>query len=404
MTLLDAVTRTVDPRSHLVVATFDHGTGAAARRAVALVRGEARARGIRVRAGRARLPHGSEALWRSARLSFLRAVAVEEKALLVTGHTRDDQIETVVMRILRGAGVRGLAGLLGSARVARPLLAYARSEIRRYAAEQGVQWVDDPTNSSRRYLRNRVRHDLLPAILAVRPRFDDEMHSLAEDALTVRSALDGIAAQLMQQNSSDGIRIGTDVFGVIDDYASGLLWQSVASTIGLALDWRGTVALSRLCRDGRSGARRPLSGGFEAIREHDAVVLRRMTEPHRLPPVRLQGDADFDDWRFQRQPEATIRKSATGKLPADPWIAALPPGAELIVRSWVPGDRMPANGRERRVKRFFADARIAGPHRAGWPVVLAGDRIVWIPGVRRSPQANSVVPGSIIYRCERQRG
>jgi tRNA(Ile)-lysidine synthetase-like protein len=82
----------------------------------------------------------------------------------------------------------------------------------------------------------------------------------------------------------------------------------------------------------------------------------------------------------------------------------LPVDATLTVRGWRPGDRMRVAGANaaRRVKRFFADARIAGPDRAGWPVVLAGDEIVWIPGVRRSDAATvrSGRPG-LRYTCER---
>jgi tRNA(Ile)-lysidine synthase len=406
MTLLDAVAKTRHARAHVIVATFDHGTGVAARRAVQHVRREARARGLRARVGKARLPHGSEALWRSARLAFLRAVAAEERATLVTGHSRDDQLETIVMRVLRGAGVRGLAGLLPAAGVARPLLGHTRAQIRRYAEEQEIEWVDDPSNTSRGHLRNRIRLDLLPAILAVRPSFEQEMHRLAQDAFAVRAGLDAVAAQLAPEPSpTGGIRVDIGVFESIDDFASRLLWQAIAATVGITPDWRGTVALSRLSRHGRTGGRCRLSGRLEAVRERDAVVLRQAKDRGQPDRVRLFDEAIFDVWRFRRQPEATIRKWPAGRLPADPWIAALPARAELSVRSWAPGDRMSANGGERRVKRYFADARIVGPHRAGWPVVLVGDSIVWIPGVRRSPQVDAVVPGSsIIYRCERQSG
>src|SRR5215210_2476805 len=93
------------------VATFDHATGPAATRAASLVRLRARALGLPVRSARARKAGRSEAALRVARWDFLDHVAAEHGAHVATAHTRDDQLETVVMRILRGTGARGLAGL-----------------------------------------------------------------------------------------------------------------------------------------------------------------------------------------------------------------------------------------------------------------------------------------------------
>ena len=88
----------------------------------------------------------------------------------------------------------------------------------------------------------------------------------------------------------------------------------------------------------------------------------------------------------------------------DSWVAAVPSGTELVVRAWHAGDRMRATsgGTERRVKRFFADAKIAGPLREGWPVVVARGKVVWIPGVRGIPAAQYPLDeGVVFYCCER---
>ncbi|MGZ8457998.1 MAG: ATP-binding protein, partial [Gemmatirosa sp.] len=112
MVLLDAACAVA--RDRLAgVATFDHGTGPHARAAVRRVRRAAVRRGLPVLAGRADLPDAGEAAWRAARWRFLRRAARRLGATTVaTAHTRDDQIETVAMRVLRGAGPPGLAGLL----------------------------------------------------------------------------------------------------------------------------------------------------------------------------------------------------------------------------------------------------------------------------------------------------
>ena len=113
------------------VLTFDHGTGPAASAAAALVAREGSRLGFEVCSGRALVPAATEAEWRAARWRFFREAALPG-ARVATAHTRDDQLETVVMRVMRDAGARGLAGLAAdSPHVARPFLRLAREAIRR---------------------------------------------------------------------------------------------------------------------------------------------------------------------------------------------------------------------------------------------------------------------------------
>ncbi|MDP1891703.1 MAG: tRNA lysidine(34) synthetase TilS [Gemmatimonadaceae bacterium] len=142
MALLHAFAET-RPGDLSAVATFDHGTGVAAAEAVELVVRECLRRGISVVAGRAPerpgSPRASESVLRHARWAFLRAVAEERRAVIVTAHTRDDQAETVAMRILRDASARGLAGMAWApAGVARPFLDLSRADLARYAGEAGI--------------------------------------------------------------------------------------------------------------------------------------------------------------------------------------------------------------------------------------------------------------------------
>ncbi|MBK5188729.1 MAG: tRNA lysidine(34) synthetase TilS, partial [Gemmatimonadaceae bacterium] len=171
-----AVTHARD--SIVAVASFDHATGPHSARARSLVARVAGERGVEAITERATTVVRTEAAWRAQRWRFLDRVARERKAQIATAHTRDDQIETVLMRVMRGAGARGLASLAGESAIVRPMLASSRADVAAYADRAGIAWIDDPSNVRADHLRNRIRHDLLPALARARPSLPDELLAL----------------------------------------------------------------------------------------------------------------------------------------------------------------------------------------------------------------------------------
>ncbi len=147
---------------------------------------------------------GIEETARRMRYQFLAFVAGKENAdCLVTGHTADDQAETVLMRVVRGTGIRGLrgmgpvAGIPGASaqRLVRPLLCLRRDETRAICDEAGIEPVRDPSNDDPRYTRNRLRAETLPALRQVNPSVDAALLNLAESA---RQVFEGIERQALE--------------------------------------------------------------------------------------------------------------------------------------------------------------------------------------------------------------
>lgn len=277
MALLYAFARAA-PRSVVAVATFDHGTGPAATRATELVADDAAGLGFPVVIGRAQTKGSSEADWREARRRFFADVIdrTDGMAAIATAHTRDDQVETVLMRVLRDAGARGLAGLFALSDTVRPLLDCSRVEVAEYAAEVGARWIEDPTNSSMRFFRNRVRRDLLPAITRVKPGFDEQLIGLARKAGTWRERLDELVAPLA--HVSDGghsLSVAVDALRAYSREELASLWPAIAARVGLAMDWRGTERAAAFTNNSRTGARIQLSGGWEIARTRHQFELRR---------------------------------------------------------------------------------------------------------------------------------
>lgn len=404
MALLHAASRALDPRE-VMVATLDHATGRFATRAAGHVACEAARRGLPVVAGRASADAGTEAGWRAARHEFLGSVAERFGGRVMTAHTRDDQVETVLMRVLRDSGARGLAGLYARSSALRPLLPFSREEVADYARDAGVRWLDDPTNQSGAHLRNRVRRDLLPALARVAPDLDATLVDLSREAAELRQKVDAWAETLARveqpgRHGQAGRRVSVD--GAIAGFGRellALLWPAIAARVGLAMDWRGTARAAEFTGRGKAGASVPLSGGWRIARSRDGFELHRAASaPEGEMP--LAPGLEWQEWRFTARPMEQRAPAEGGGGASDSWKAPLPESG-ASVRVWRPGDRMRVNGRDRRVKRFLSDAGISGEQRARWPVVLVDDEIVWIPGVRRSDAA-AVRPGrpGMLYRCD----
>ncbi|MGH7622963.1 MAG: tRNA lysidine(34) synthetase TilS, partial [Gemmatimonadaceae bacterium] len=178
-----------------------------------------------------------------------------------------------------------------------------------------------------------------------------------------------------------------------DAQALALLWPAIAARGGVTLDRRGADRLVAFTKGERNGARVPLSGGFEAIAHRGIIVVRRGGVGDASVEQGLATGVRVGVFRFDE------RDAGVSSL----WSARLPAEKRLTVRTWKPGDRMvPAGGDARRVKGLLRDAGVDAARRIEWPVVLADDEIVWVPGVRRSSAASARSGRPVVtYHCER---
>ncbi len=275
MVLLDAFARC--RLDAVAIATFDHGTGPAATKAARLVELAGTRRSIPVVSGRREdTSTGGEAAWRAARWEFLSGWGKELSATVVTAHTRDDQLETVFMRVLRdprNTSARGLAAMYARSPISRPLLDIRREEIGAYAASHDVRFVDDPSNLDRAHLRNRVRLDLLPAFEQASPGFGDSMIRISQRAgewrESVERTVDELGLKLLPS-----LVVPAAAVAKLPPAALAVLWPAIAARAGIALDWRGTERLVEFTKSARPGRKIPLSGGAEVSRTASTFVVR----------------------------------------------------------------------------------------------------------------------------------
>ncbi|HMD55466.1 MAG TPA: tRNA lysidine(34) synthetase TilS [Phycisphaerae bacterium] len=150
----------------------------------------------------------SEAAARKARLAALATMAQQAKCTIIAlGHHADDQAETILMRLLRGAGARGLSGMalgrkIEKLKLVRPLLQQRRQELRDWLREVGQKWREDKTNQEQKFLRNRVRHELLPLLEKYQPRIREILFRVSENSRAAHCVLNRKAMALLKKSKT----------------------------------------------------------------------------------------------------------------------------------------------------------------------------------------------------------
>jgi tRNA(Ile)-lysidine synthase len=270
-----------------------------------------------------------EAATHEARYAAFEAIARElGEVRVLLAHTASDQAETVLMRMLRGAGVVGLAGIpFRRGRYVRPLLRVRRAEVEAYLAARGVEPVIDPSNAEPIFLRNRVRHRHLPALVEENPRIEEALARLADAARGQREVLDYAAARLREQaQRSEGLDVAVLAAAPEAAVARALALAAEEAT-GRPVGPRQIDALLRLCRRIQVGSAEVALPGGRAVREYQHLRFEGADEGGaEAPSIVVQG----------------------GEGP-------------YIVRLWRLGERFRPRrlrGRSRKLSDLYADARV----------------------------------------------
>jgi tRNA(Ile)-lysidine synthase len=317
---------------------------------------------------------------------------------IATAHNSDDQAETVLMKFLRGAGTRGLAGIhptliTDGTPIVRPLLATPRADIERYLRELDQPWREDHSNRDTHFTRNRIRHELLPLLERdYNPNLRELLSETADLALAEEEYWRDYTAALASRWHRQVRRMR--LYG---SSASGFLVSGIAvqrRTLKHFLDWHGIavdfhhVEAVRGCVLG-DGATVSLPAGWLARRNGDWLELSAPDatfEPQQASGnwqylLRLPGQCGLPEVGVTLQSVLVPAEAAALELPGTLVRAELLANP-LTVRNWLPGDRFrPAHsGSEKKLKELFSDKHIPAAQRPHWPVVLSGSQIVWVRG------------------------
>ncbi len=404
--LLDLMHAVAEPLGlDLVVAHADHGVQPGSGDVAAMVRWLAARYDRPVVLGELRLGAATtETAARRARYAWLREQQWRHGArFLVTAHQRDDQMETVLLRVLRGSAPAGLAGMAGRARggLVRPLLPFTRAELAAHARDAELPTHDDPANRDARHLRSWVRQMLVPLVVdRLGPGVRDDLLAVARHAARDRRAWRGVLDLLPAldlRTSARGFDVARGTLARYDAPVAVALLRAAARRVGLVLGPRRAGRIAMLAR-GPSGRRLELGAGWVAEAALERLAVCRAGDDERQPaaiPAGAVGALHFGVFRVEWRPEpAPARVERAGWTT---WIT----GGAWLVRGLAAGDRVaPLRGVGRRdVRRLLSDARVPRAERPGWPLVARGETILWVPGVCRGTAALPL-PGTEAVRVD----
>ena len=359
---------------------------------------------------------------------------------IATGHTVDDQAETVLMRVIRGTGTRGLSGIHPivemkdeydepCGEVIRPLLPIRRREIEHYLKDIGQAWREDSSNRDPKFTRNRVRHLLLPLLERdFNPSAPERLAELAELARGeedywenelsgwIGTAIHWSEPEWSQRysNESHGLvqlhsfnpelqkRLG-EPGPLVMNASVDLVWllseplavqrravKAVGDLAGFPLEFKHVEEILCFAADEKNnGKQLSLPLGWKLLREPEALnfLTPDLRTQERVPtdyeyPLPLPGRAMVPEIGIVVEALRVQTGLETAEYNPDHLLHPSLVSKELAVRNWRPGDRFwPVHTKSpKKIKELLQERHITGPERRLWPVVASGDDIVWVRG------------------------
>lgn len=383
MVLLDVVTA-LAPRYQwrLSAIHVNHQLSPHAATWAAFCRRECRARGVPLRVVKVDVMRGNstEAAARDARYAAYRASRADHVAL---AHNQDDQAETLLLRLLRGAGIKGLAAMPrarqeGGLRIVRPLLEVPRCGIESYAKLRALKWVEDESNTDTHYLRNFLRADILPRIEPRVPGYRDTLTRAAVHLADAAALLDDLAALDAQNCLHDGVLAWEVLRRLSAARAKNLLRYFLASAHIAMPDKRQLDEVLRQVLHAKLDARVKLDLGSHILyRYRDALhLVRKRVHPGKLFQL---------SWRGERSlPVAALAGTLTMARGRGKGIDATRlRAAPVTLRLRQGGERLclDAARPQRPVKDLFQEQNVPPWIRDRLPFLWSGKRLVWVPGL-----------------------
>lgn len=338
---------------------------------------------------------GIETGAREVRYRLMEEVARDVGAVrMATGHTLDDQVETFLMRLVRGAGTTGLRAIPPvRGRYVRPLIDASRSQVLEHCASRGLEFRVDSTNRIPDQPRNALRLDVIPTLRELNPNFDATIGRTVEilsdeDEYLLGATIEIFNAQAHKKDAA--IRIKQESFAALDPAIARRVLRLAVETLEPEAPIIDAGQIEEVLRQlrGAGDCDVHLSGGLEFYSEQDELVLaKREGSAARVEkPVAVPGTTEVPELAVVLKTRF-LERDQLGEMPSGERAAAIDAEsipAELVVTTPRLGDRFRPFGMEgtKKLSDFFVDGKVPRRTRAKVPVVRCDERIVWVVGMR----------------------
>jgi tRNA(Ile)-lysidine synthase len=352
---------------------------------------------------------------RNLRYEFLFDAAKNNStSAVLVAHHADDQVETVLMHFIRGAGLSGLKGIKYKSfleqfsktiPIIRPLLDISRKQIYSYCIENQIPFIEDQTNTDITFFRNRLRHELIPELETYNPRFRETLirttHSLQADHDLVNDMVSIEWENVVLENQTSFIKLN---LVKIRAQSKGLRWNVIIKAVKILrpdirdFDQSVLIRLDELITEPIDGKRIDLINHLESYISHDSLLICESgyKEPVQLFPQyyeihQILGfplEMDFSNgWQLHGSISANNMKMESIPKNLSNYEAFLDDDSiegEVILRNILPGDRIQPlgnGGHHTKISDIFINHRIPKDARQAYPILCDSSEIIWVPGI-----------------------
>ncbi|WP_163399950.1 tRNA lysidine(34) synthetase TilS [Flavobacterium fluviatile] len=299
---------------------------------------------------------------------------------ILTAHHADDNLETFIINLSRGTGLEGLVGIPEqNDKIIRPLLPFSREEILEYAKDNTIKWREDSSNASNKYLRNKIRHDLVPVLKEINPNFLKafqktqsylrESNEMAEDASI-------LIYQQVAKEEGEEIHFNLNQLKKLPNYRS-YLYQWLNEFGFLA--WNDIYDLV----DGQTG-KQVFSPEFRLLKNRETLILSPFTQTAEKENFEIyENDQDVNfPLKLKFCNVSHITKDSNKTIFVDAEKIQYP----LILRKWKEGDSFQPfgmNGKSKKISKLFKDEKLSLLEKENCWLLCSKDQIVWVVGIRQ---------------------
>ena len=342
---------------------------------------------------------------REARYAFFqKAAATLGVGYLATAHTADDQAETVLLRLARGAGSRGLGGILYRSEhhgldIVRPLRDVTHTAARMFLQRHGLVWREDGSNTKLDFLRNRVRHEILPVLeTRLNPRIREALlragEVLGEENAWMEMSARRIYRKAVRAGEPGVLRIPVWAREPVAARRRVIrLWLMENGLAPELVDYAMVHRILELASVSKGTQTLPLGDGWSVTRRYHELVFHKGSQPILLPFMEaltvpgetLLMDAGLRVLTRWRTGEPLRPHVHVGSLPSEVTLSGPAIGhSPVVVRSWQPGDRIRPLGfsGSKKIQDLFVDAKVPRDRRGEIPVLVCRGEVIWAAGYR----------------------